>query len=148
MLTATMMRQQRDNLIPLAIIVICGGMALGFVIYRLGWLSFAQWFLYPSLFFFSFALVRIFNPAVGKFDCMIWKTCKWWSAVWLIWFSLGLCAIPLSLGLWLPLASIITNGVVNPFLALILHFFIWACASDILKTLKDPDPQILDTSDH
>jgi hypothetical protein len=131
-----MQNQRRENIIPLSLIVLCGGTALVFIIFRLGLLAFSQWFLYPSLFFFIFALLRLFKPATGKSDRNVWKACQWWSGIWLLWFALGFCAIPFSIMLWLPLASISAEGLVNPFLALLLHLFIWSCASDLLKTIN------------
>lgn len=135
-----MTAQRHENFIPFAIIVACGGTALGFIIFRLGLSSFSHWFLYPSLFFFAFAIVGLFKPEGNTSSLWIWKTCQWWSGIWLLWFALGFCAIPFSIALWLPLAGISGSGMVNPFLSLLLHFVIWACATDILKSRKQSLP--------
>ncbi|MGJ8644082.1 MAG: hypothetical protein ACSHX9_11780 [Luteolibacter sp.] len=129
-----MTSHRHENFIPFALIVACGGTALGFIISRLGLSSFSHWFLYPSLFFFVFAIVGLFKPDGNTPGMWIWKACQWWSGVWLILFSLGFCGIPFTVGLWIFLAGISGIGIANPFLALFLHIVIWACATDIVKT--------------
>jgi|GEM_PF-1405973 len=134
--------------VPLVIITLCGGTALAMMAYRLGVSVFAEWFFYPSIFFFSFAAFRLLSRGSQQFDRKIWKACQWWSGFWLLWFLLGFCAIPFSIALWIPLAAISTDGSVNPFLALILHLVICSCASDLLKSCAAPSATSSLPTDH
>ena len=143
-----MQSYRKENLIPTLLIFLCGGTALAFMCWRLEFGVFGKWFLYPSLIFWSFSVYKLAVPLPKPWDHRVWRACKWWSGTWLLLFALGMCAPPFSVALWLLLAGISGLGMVNPFLALLLHLMIWACASDILKTLGPTQNPEQATTDH
>lgn len=131
-------RYRNEIWMPVLLIVLCGGSALSIMCVGLGFSILKLWFFYPSFLFWFFALHRLILPTAEPWDKYIWRACKWWSGIWLFLFALSFCAIPFSLPLLLPLVAIADLGKFHPFLAIILHLLIWACASDILKKLTQP----------
>ncbi len=98
---------------------------------------FGHWFFYPSLFLFIFTCASLYVGLGSKFRRLVWTTCMWWSGLWTIIF-LGAFAFPpfstlLAGALFEPM---LIAGRIGPFSAGFLHFFIWACAKDVVKRLN------------
>jgi hypothetical protein len=133
---------QDQALIPSFLAIFAGGGALAWMFYQNGFVMLEQWFFYPSFGLFIFTSASLLLGLESKFRRLVWTTCMWWSGLWTIVF-LGAFAFPpfSTLLVGALLEPMLIAGSIGPFTAGFLHFFMWACAKDVVKSLNTEVPE-------
>ena len=134
---------------PAIISALCGGSALGWMMWHNGIAIFGEWYFYPSLALFIAIVIYLIGGSASVASTRIWQ-CVWlWSGVWALLFILSFAAISFSLLIVGNLVGpMLESARIGPFSAAFLHIFIWACATDILKShRKDQKAQQVSAPD-
>ncbi|WP_035607877.1 hypothetical protein [Haloferula sp. BvORR071] len=122
-------------------LVICASLGLATEIYFVtlfGVAVLTRPYFWPGLLLSAFwvycLIVRRFRP----WHRYVWRFASIWSGIWTV-FGVLFTFVPFAaLAIPFPAWPWLEETGVNPYLALALHGFIWACCTDVLRAVPNP----------
>jgi hypothetical protein len=124
------------TLIPL---FFCALLGLATEIYFLslfGFGVFGRLYLWPGLLLAAFWLYCLIHRRYKPWHHFLWRFACIWSGVWTV-FGVAFTVAPaLAFIIPFPAWPWLAETGVHPYLALFLHALIWACSTDVLRSLE------------
>lgn len=122
--------------VPLVICALLGLVTEIYFISLLGVSILARPYFWPGLLLTAFwvhcLVVRTFQP----WHLYVWRFACLWSGVWTVWGLLFTFAPPFAFIIPFPAWPWLEETGFHPYLALVIHGLIWACSTDVLRSVQ------------
>jgi hypothetical protein len=124
------------SFVPLVICALLGLATEAYFISLFGLSVLARPYFWPGLLLSAFWVYCVMTRQFRPWYLYFWRFASIWSGVWTTFGVLFTLVPPLAVVIPFPAWPWLEETGVNPYLALVLHGLIWACSTDVLRSVQ------------